>query len=108
MSLRAAIEAASGGEEVRPSLLEGAFAEIMDGDASEVQVAALLVALRTKGETVGEITAAARALRARAETAPVLDPGNIDTCGTGGDGAGTFHISNVAAIVVAGAGVPVA
>lgn len=108
MSLRAAIEAATGGEEVRPSLLEGAFAEIMDGNASEVQVAALLVALRTKGETVGEITAAARALRARAETAPLLDPGTIDTCGTGGDGAGTFNISTVAAFVVAGAGVPVA
>jgi anthranilate phosphoribosyltransferase len=108
VSLRAAIEAASGGEEVRPSLLEGAFAEIMDGNASEVQIAALLVALRTKGETVGEITAAARALRARAETAPLLDPGTIDTCGTGGDGAGTFNISTVAAFVVAGAGVPVA
>ena len=56
MSLQAAIEAACGGEEVRPSLLEGAFGEIMDGKASEVQIAALLVALRTKGETVGEIT----------------------------------------------------
>ena len=108
MSLRAAIEAASGGEEVRPSLLEGAFVEIMDGNASEVEIAALLVALRTKGETVGEITAAARVLRARAETAPLLDPGTVDTCGTGGDGAGTFNISTVAAFVVAGAGVPVA
>ena len=108
MSLQAAIEAASGGEEVRPSLLEGAFGEIMDGKASEVQIAALLVALRTKGETVGEITAAARVLRSRAETAPLLDPGTVDTCGTGGDGAGTFNISTVAAFVVAGAGVPVA
>ena len=108
MSLQAAIEAATGGEEIRPALLEGAFAEIMDGEASEVQIAALLVALRTKGETVGEITAAARALRARAETAPLLDPGTVDTCGTGGDGAGTFNISTVAAFVVAGAGVPVA
>jgi len=108
VSLQAAIEAASGGEEVRPSLLEGAFAEIMDGKASEVQIAALLVALRTKGETVGEITAAARLLRARAETAPLLDPKTVDTCGTGGDGAGTFNISTVAAFVVAGAGVPVA
>ena len=108
MSLRAAIEAACGGEEIRPSLVETAFAEIMDGQASEVQIAALLVALRTKGETVGEITAAARALRARAETAPLLDPRTIDTCGTGGDGSGTFNISTVAAFVVAGAGVPVA
>jgi anthranilate phosphoribosyltransferase len=108
VSLRAAIEAASGGEEIRPALVEAAFAEIMDGTASEVQIAALLMALRTKGETVGEITAAVRALRARAETAPLDDPGTVDTCGTGGDGAGTFNISTVAAFVVAGAGVPVA
>jgi len=108
VSLQAAIEAASGGAEIRPSLLEEAFAEIMDGRASAVRIAALLVALRTKGETVGEITAAARALRARAETAPLLDPRTVDTCGTGGDGAGTFNISTVAAFVVAGDGVPVA
>ena len=108
MSLQAAIASASAGEEIRPALVEEAFAEIMDGKASPVQIAALLVALRTKGETVGEITAAARALRARAETAPLLDPRTVDTCGTGGDGAGTFNISTVAAFVVAGAGVPVA
>ena len=108
MSLGAAIEAAIGGREIRPALVEQAFAEIMDGKASEVEIAALLVAMRTKGETVGEITAAARALRARAETAPLLDPATVDTCGTGGDGAGTFNISTVAAFVVAGAGVPVA
>ena len=108
MSLERAIAVASGGEEVAPALLEEAFAEIMDGKASAVQIAALLVALRTKGETVGEITAAARAMRARAETAPLLDPRTVDTCGTGGDGAGTFNISTVAAFVVAGAGIPVA
>ena len=108
MSLQAAIEAASRGEEIRPALLEEAFAEIMDGKASEVRISALLVALRTKGETAREIAAAARALRARAETAPLLDPRTIDTCGTGGDGAGTFNISTVAAFAVAGAGVPVA
>jgi anthranilate phosphoribosyltransferase len=108
VSLQTAIAAASGGEEVDPALLEEAFAEIMDGKGSEVQISALLVALRTKGETVGEITAAARAMRARAETAPLLDPRTVDTCGTGGDGAGTFNISTVAAFVVAGAGIPVA
>jgi anthranilate phosphoribosyltransferase len=108
VSLQAAIATASSGEEIRPALLEAAFAEIMDGRASTVQIAALLVALRTKGETVGEITAAARALRARAEAAPLLDARTVDTCGTGGDGAGTFNISTVAAFVVAGAGIPVA
>lgn len=108
MNLRAALEAAVRRETVSPAVLEAAFGEIMDGQASAVTIAALLVALRTKGETVDEIVAAARALRARAETAPGVDPRAIDTCGTGGDGAGTFNVSTAAAFVVAGAGVPVA
>jgi anthranilate phosphoribosyltransferase len=108
MSLREAIATAAAGREVEASQLEGAFGEIMDGDATPAQTAALLVALRTKGETAGEITAAARALRARATTATAVDPRTVDTCGTGGDGADTFNISTTAAFVVAGAGVPVA
>jgi anthranilate phosphoribosyltransferase len=108
MSLREAIDQAVQRRELSAALLESAFGEIMAGDASEVQIAALLVALRTKGETVDEIVGAARALRAAAVTAPCLDPRTIDTCGTGGDGAGTFNISTTAAFVVAGAGVPVA
>ena len=108
MSLRDAIERAVCGEEVPATLLEAAFAEIAAGRAGEVEIAALLVALRAKGETQREIVAAARALRAAAHGAPCLDPRTLDTCGTGGDGAGTFNISTTAAFVVAGAGVPVA
>ena len=108
MSVRAAVERAVRGEELPPTLIEAAFAEIAAGEASPVRIAALLVALRTKGETVGEIVGAARALRAAAVTAPCLDPRTVDTCGTGGDGAQTFNISTTAAFVVAGAGVPVA
>ena len=108
MSVRSAIERAVRGEELSPALIEAAFAEIAAGEASPVQIAALLAALRTKGETVGEIVGAARALRAAAVTAPCLDPRTVDTCGTGGDGAHTFNISTTAAFVVAGAGVPVA
>lgn len=108
MSLREAIECAVRGQEVPPATLEAAFGEIVDGQASPVGIAALLVALRAKGETVGEIVAVARALRARATTAPCPDPRAVDTCGTGGDGAGTFNVSTTAAFVVAGAGVPVA
>jgi anthranilate phosphoribosyltransferase len=108
VSLREAIEAAMRREEVPPAVLETAFGEIAAGRASEIEIAALLVALRTKGETQREIVAAARALRASAHSAPCLDPRTVDTCGTGGDGAGTFNISTTAAFIVAGAGVPVA
>jgi anthranilate phosphoribosyltransferase len=71
-------------------------------------MAGLLIALRCRGETVGEIAAAARALRSRAVSAPSVDPRAIDTCGTGGDAAETFNISTTAAFAVAAAGVPVA
>jgi anthranilate phosphoribosyltransferase len=108
VSLRDAIRLAVAREEVPEPLLRAAFGEIMEGGAHPVRIAALLVALRTKGESVDEIVAIARALRERAETAPLPDPRCIDTCGTGGDGAGTFNVSTVAAFVVAGAGVPVA
>jgi anthranilate phosphoribosyltransferase len=103
-----AITAAMEGSEVPGPVLEAAFAEIMDGKASDAQMAGLLIALRCKGETVGEIVTAAKALRSRAVMATGVDPSAIDTCGTGGDGAHTFNISTTAAFVVAGAGVPVA
>jgi anthranilate phosphoribosyltransferase len=108
VSLSAAIEAALNGTEVPEAVLEGAFGEIMDGEASPVKIAALLIGLRAKGETVGEIVAAAKALRARGNMAPESDSKAVDLCGTGGDGSGTFNISTSCAFVVAGAGVPVA
>jgi len=108
VSLQRAIEVAVTGEEVPSDILEAAFEEIVAGEASALSIGALLVALRTRGETVGEIVAAARVLRAHAETAPSPDPRTVDTCGTGGDGMQTFNISTTAAFVVAGAGVPVA
>jgi anthranilate phosphoribosyltransferase len=80
----------------------------MDGRVSPARLAGLLVALRMRGETVEEIAAFARAMRARALPVPTRHPEVLDTCGTGGDGAGTFNVSTVAALVVAAAGVPVA
>ena len=108
MSLREAIDCAVRGGEVPAELLTSAFGEIMQGKGSDAAIAGLLIALRTKGETVNELVATARALREAAVTAPCLDPHTVDTCGTGGDGASTFNVSTTAAFVVAGAGVPVA
>ncbi len=82
---------------------------VMDGGVDDVVVAAVLAALRAKGETGVEIAAAARAMRARAIPVPIADPSRaVDTCGTGGDGAETINISTAAALLAAAAGVPVA
>ncbi len=86
---------------------ESAFQIIMSGGATQAQIGAFLIALRLRGETVDEITGAARTMRAKA-LAVEAPPGAIDTCGTGGDAAGTYNISTAAALVLAGAGVPVA
>jgi anthranilate phosphoribosyltransferase len=79
---------------------------IMDGEATAAQIGALLVGLAVRGETEDEIVGFARTMRARA--VPLQSKGAVDTCGTGGDGAGTFNISTVASLVVAACGVPVA
>ena len=84
-----------------------AFDRMMSGDATPAQMGGFLMALRVRGETVEEITGAARTMRAKA-LAIEAPPGAIDTVGTGGDGAGTFNISTAASLVVAGCGVPVA
>jgi len=87
---------------------EQAMGAIMSGKATEAQIAGFLIALRMKGETVEEITGCARAMRAAAAVIGVGDLPVVDTCGTGGDEKGTFNVSTVAALVTAGAGVPVA
>ncbi len=81
--------------------------EIMEGRATDAQIGAFLTALRIKGETVDEITGAARIMREKATTIKAPE-GVIDTCGTGGDMSYTFNISTTTAFVVAGAGIPVA
>ena len=86
---------------------EAAFDIIMSGNATPSQMGAFLMALRVRGETVDEITGAARIMRAKA-VAIDAPPGTIDTCGTGGDASGSFNISTASALVVAGCGVPVA
>ena len=86
---------------------ETAFGIIMSGEATPAQIAGFLMALRVRGETVDEITGAVRTMRAKMDTIKAPE-GAIDVVGTGGDSSGTFNISTGSAIVVAGAGVPVA
>jgi anthranilate phosphoribosyltransferase len=98
-----------------PEEAQAAMETILQGHASQPQIAAFLVALRMKGETVEELVGFTRAMRRLAVRMDALRIGGeldgqplVDTCGTGGDSLGTFNISTVAAFVVAGAGVRVA
>ena len=86
---------------------EGAFQILFDGEATPAQMGGLLMALRTRGETVGEYAAAAAVMRAKCNKV-AAPAGAMDIVGTGGDGKGTLNISTATAFVVAGAGVPVA
>ena len=100
-----AISALAERRDIPASLAAQAFGQVMAGEASPVQTAALLVALRVKGETAEEVEGAVLALRAEMLR---VDPGSaarlVDTCGTGGGVIGTFNISTAAAFVAAGAG----
>ena len=105
--LKALLAHVAQGHSLSEGEAEAAFDIIMSGDATPSQMGAFLMALRVRGETVDEITGAARIMRAKA--VPIdAPPGTIDTCGTGGDSSGSFNISTASALVVAGCGVPVA
>src|SRR5215472_2468709 len=104
---KALLEHVAQGHTLSESEAEAAFDVIMSGNATPSQMGAFLMGLRVRGETVDEIAAAARIMRAKA-LAIEAPPGAIDTCGTGGDASGSFNISTASALVVAGCGVPVA
>jgi len=106
--MKALIQLVAEGNDLSEAQAETAMTLMMNGDATPAQVAAFLMALRIKGETVGEITGCARVMRSRATPVTHGRELVVDTCGTGGDRAGTFNISTTSAFVVAGAGVPVA
>jgi len=105
--LRPLLAEVATGRPLSESEAEAAFEIIMSGNATPSQMGGLLMALRVRGETVDEITGAARIMR-RKVLAIDAPPGAIDTVGTGGDASGTFNISTATALVVAGSGVPVA
>jgi anthranilate phosphoribosyltransferase len=105
--LRGAIAKVASGQSLSQDEARQAFDFVMSRSASPAEIAGLLMALRTRGESVDEIAGAARALRAKAVLVRAPE-GAIDTCGTGGDAKGTYNISTAASFVVAGAGVPVA
>ena len=109
---RPAVAAAIGSVAAGGSLSESDAYEVMtavmDGAATDAQIASLVTAIRMKGESVDEIVGFARAMREHAAAVRPRVAGVVDTCGTGGDGLSTFNISTTTAFVVAGAGVPIA
>jgi len=109
MSIKETLARLMDGKDLPEAEMVAAMEEIMTGAATQAQIGSFLTALRMKGETVDEITGAAVVMREKAvkiETPPGATV--VDTCGTGGDGAGTFNISTTAAFITAGAGLVVA
>jgi anthranilate phosphoribosyltransferase len=108
MTMRQFIEKCLAGEDLTTDEASSALELIMTDQASESQIAGLLIALRAKGETVDELVGFAKTMREKSVKVRADDPHAIDMCGTGGDGLGTFNISTLASLVAAGAGVTVA
>ncbi|MFZ1081329.1 MAG: anthranilate phosphoribosyltransferase [Candidatus Kryptoniota bacterium] len=106
--IREAVAKLVAGENISRDDAYRTMLEIMNGEATESQIAGFLVALRVKGETVDEIVGSALAMREKAEKLRINKEIILDTCGTGGDNAGTFNISTAAAIIASAAGATVA
>jgi anthranilate phosphoribosyltransferase len=105
--IKEAIQTLVGGRSLTMDEASNVMEEIMEGNATPAQFGAFVTALRCKGETVEEIAGLARTMRAKALRVTINEP-VVDTCGTGGDGLGTFNISTAAAFVVAACGLKVA
>lgn len=96
------------GEDLSPQVAAGALGQVLAGEATPAQVAGFVVALRAKGESVGEMSGMVQAMLDHAEPLPLAgDLEVVDTCGTGGDRSASINVSTMAALVVAAAGVPV-
>jgi anthranilate phosphoribosyltransferase len=105
--IRDAIRQVVGGKDLDAVISRTVMAEMMEGTATQSQIASFITAMRMKGETPEELKGFVTAMRARSERVKAPE-GAVDLCGTGGDCSGTFNISTVASFVVAAAGVPVA
>jgi anthranilate phosphoribosyltransferase len=108
MNIREAIEKLVSRMDLTEEETISVMNQIMTGEATPLQIASFLTALRMKGEKVQEITGAARVMREKAHRVKVKSDCVLDTCGTGGDQRGTFNVSTASAFVVAGAGITVA
>lgn len=108
MDMQAAIRAVTERQDLSSIEMEAVMRTIMTGEATPAQIGGFLIGLRMKGETVAEITAAAKVMRELAAKVEVSGDYPVDTCGTGGDASGTFNISTASAIVAAAAGCTVA
>ena len=106
-SMKAAIDKLVKKEELSPQLTKTIMHQIMSGQASPVQIASYLTAMRMKGETAGEISASAEVMRDFSKKVQTKTTA-LDIVGTGGDQAFTFNISTVSSFVIAAAGIPVA
>ncbi|MCH8208463.1 MAG: anthranilate phosphoribosyltransferase [Nitrospinae bacterium] len=108
MKILRALHKVSLGNDLDEDEMGDVFEEIMSGEVDDNHLVDFLTALKEKGESVSEITGAAKVMRKKAETINVTGDNIVDTCGTGGSGLDTFNISTTAAFVVAGAGIKVA
>lgn len=108
MKLAAIISDIKQGHDLTVADMEPIITAMMEGSVEEAEMADFLLALKEKGEAVSEIIGAARAMRAKMTKIESDHPYLLDTCGTGGDGSGTFNISTAAAIVVSACGIPIA
>jgi anthranilate phosphoribosyltransferase len=108
MTIRDAIARLLEGGNLSEDQAAEVIGDVMEGQATPAQIGALLVLLRHKGETIEEITGAARAMRAKVTAVKCEEATVLDTCGTGGDGCHTFNVSTAAGLVAAAAGCSVA
>lgn len=108
MSIQAAINQLIQRQNLSAEQMHEAMNIIMTGEATDAQIGGFLVALRMKGETVDEIAAAAEVMRGLSAKVPIKALATVDTCGTGGDGAGIFNVSTACAFIAAAAGAKVA